>query len=178
MVLVSKRAIYFGHYWENVGFSLDPVWEDTYPTQEIAFDQTIRKGLQQGIENRRVREQASLLANAALLDDDSLHGFLMIPRRGFQPAEDLSGLVEVDDAYRAAWDEMKAIVHQILPRLDPADQSKWTEYRYDATNDEDILYDTVNGKILFKYDPDHHGQKKTLLYLEDQRQGAGSWEWV
>lgn len=128
------------------------------------------------------KEQDSLNAAAHLIDDESIRAYLMIPRTG--PAE--PGEVAVDDPYRIYWTRLKEIVGDILPRL--RDQSRWSEYRYHPRQKEEIRYEgtpqeedplwlTARGKILFKYDPDHEGKKKTLLILETDMQMTGTWEW-
>lgn len=73
-----------------------------------------------------MEEQAFLRANAAAIDDDFIHAFLMIPATG---PSDGTG-TGVDDPYRKYWDLLKKTVHEILPRLDPQDQTRWIEYRY------------------------------------------------
>lgn len=94
-----------------------------YGTQDIAFDQTVRMGLEKGISEASFVDQGSLPAKAALIDDDSIHGFLMVPTKGFSE----SGK-EVEDAYRVWWEKLKGIVNRILPKLDHKDEPRWSEY--------------------------------------------------
>ncbi|KAK0649719.1 hypothetical protein B0T16DRAFT_457105 [Cercophora newfieldiana] len=98
LVIVSKKGVYFAHYWENIGFSLDT--HEQYQTQEAAFKFTILKGLSSGVAGNPPpglqREQDSLRGIASVIDDESLHAFLVIPSNRwveyrYNPAQDEEG---------------------------------------------------------------------------------------
>jgi hypothetical protein len=46
LVIISRRGVYTGHYWESISFSPDPAWEATYDTPEKAFRRTVIRGLE------------------------------------------------------------------------------------------------------------------------------------
>lgn len=123
-----------------------------------------------------MKEQDSLSTVIAQIDNKNLHEFLMIPKT--EPAANGVGL---DDPYRAYWDKIKQIVASILPRL--SDPSKWSEYRYKPVQDEEgvdadsSLWNTARGRMLFKFDPDHEGKRKTLLIFETDIQKEANMEW-
>ncbi|KAK8016934.1 hypothetical protein PG993_015123 [Apiospora rasikravindrae] len=177
MVLLSKRGIYIAHYFENIAFNKDR--NSPYKSQQTAFLHTVQQGLRRG----RLNEQVSLASNAIAIDDDSLHGFLIIPKTG--PGNDNTQIVE--DPYREWWEKIKTTVGSILPRLN--DPGRWHEYKYAPQQEEQIVRDeqgeaiyepiwaTSSGRVLFKYDPDHNGRKKTLLYFEKERMEAANMEW-
>jgi hypothetical protein len=140
MVILSKRDVYMAHYWENIAFNQDKETPGTeYKTQDQAFTQTVKRVLEKGIARQNeAKEQDSLRANAAAIDDDSIHGVLMIPRTG-----NLYVGIGPDDPYRTYWNKLKDVVHGILPRLDPNDPIRWTEYRYNRQQNEETTVDPV-----------------------------------
>ncbi|KAF6801132.1 hypothetical protein CSOJ01_11990 [Colletotrichum sojae] len=183
--IVSKRGVYVAHYWETIGFNQhkipnpdDPTAEPTtrYKTQGIAFYNTITRGLRSGINRGGVAEQDSLRGHAQEIDDDSIHAFLMIPQTGNSDVG-----IGPEDPYRKYWEKMKKEVGMILPRLNNPD--RWHEYKYAPAQDKewvgafDPLEHSARGRLLFKYDPDHHGKKKTFLMAETTRLEEGCMEW-
>jgi hypothetical protein len=56
-------------------------------------------------------------------------------------------------------------VAQIIPELQ--DPNRWEEIVYNRQDrDDDILQRTGHGKVLFKYDPNHSGKKRAMLWAE------------
>ncbi|KAF9880715.1 hypothetical protein CkaCkLH20_01757 [Colletotrichum karsti] len=183
MVIVSKKGVYLAHYWESISFSQNTIDEDSdqtrYTTQDRAFHYTIIHALRNGINRQGIVEQDSLKAHAGEIDDDSIQGYLMIPRTGYA----VEG-IGPQDPYRTYWEKLKKEVGTILPRLNPdTNPNRWHEYKYrpvekeETTEDFDPLEKTARGRLLFKYDPDHHGRKKTFLMMETELQQDASTEW-
>ncbi|KAF6839508.1 hypothetical protein CMUS01_04266 [Colletotrichum musicola] len=146
IVIVSKEAVYLAHYWESISFNqdleTDPNNPDEppktrYKTQDNAFRYTVTRALRKGIRKNGVVEQDSLQAHAHEMDDDSLHGFLMIPQTG---SSDVG--IGPEDPYRKYWEMLKEEVGKILPRLDPiANPDRWHEYRCAPAQTEENIGD-------------------------------------
>jgi hypothetical protein len=71
----------------------------------------------------------------------------------------------VSDGYRNRWDSIKDVVGQIVPQL--KDEERWKDIVYDRLDpDDQQLKFGANGKVLFKFDPDHEGKRKATLWVE------------
>ncbi|RYP14250.1 hypothetical protein DL765_006501 [Monosporascus sp. GIB2] len=178
LVLVSRKGAFMGHYWENIGFNLDEEEHgDLYPDQETAFRRSILDLLHQG---SRDHQSLDVLARQNSLADDHLQAFLMIPDTG-NAAEGLGP----PDPYREYWNRMKAEINRIFPIL--AEPNRWFEYQYRPVQNEDKLYELddnqeeiadadhiiedpleteARGRALVKYDNNHHGKNKVMLWME------------
>jgi hypothetical protein len=188
MVIMSRKAVYIAHYWENIAFMQDdktPVpWKNGRGqlSQQLAFDQTVVRGLRRGINPPGLKRplQDSLMLNADAIDDDTIVAYLMIPDTGHGATD----AEMVPDPYRVWWEKIKREVGRILPRLDPTlHPDKWHEYAYHPLQDEEkqqdpqILRKVARSRLLYKYDPNHDGKKKVMLITESTVQTDNSWEW-
>jgi len=178
LVIVSRQAVYVAHYWENIAFDMDAGIVPSYASQEDAFQESVIRGLQDGVVIDGMREQDSLHRNRRQFADEYVHAFLMIP------ATDTTNTVR--DPYRDAWETIKQVVGGIIPLLQ--DPGRWTEYPYQPIQETDTIRDAFNnivfnpwktsrGRLLFKYEPYHGDYRKTLLITETTIQQSGSWEW-
>lgn len=167
LVIISRKAVYIGHYWENISFSPDKVWLDLYKTSEAAFKRTVINGLTVGVGRGTYPEQVSLKGQKHRIQDSYLHAYLMIPSDNSEGYE---------DGYRDKWEQIKEIVNGILPDLSTGD--RWTEVKYKPLlKDSKLLENTARGRILFKYDPNHNGKKKTALWIEQNATPYHDDEW-
>lgn len=144
LVIVSRQAVYFGHYFENLSFDPDRGVPHGH-NPEAAFQNTVLNGLRSGVLNAQGGwDQDSLTAHAAAFRGGK--AFLIIPS---------VGLNDNRDPYRDKWNRMKTTVQQIIPGgIDIK------EVLYDPLKDTSPLLETTyRGKVLFKYDPQE--QKNT-----------------
>lgn len=167
LFVISRRAVYVAHYWENISFSPDKAWVDEYGDADNAFQQTVIKGLNDGVGRGQNPEQVSLKSKVNRIADDHVRAYLMIPTTNAD---------EVEDAYRDKWNLMKETVNGLIPRL--REDGRWTEIRYEALDSTDpMLSETAMGKVLFKFDPDHNGMKKAALWIERNPEPWHDDEW-
>lgn len=166
LLIVSKRGVYAAHYWENIVFDPDQYYIDKYGAADKLFERFVIKGLTEGVRTGRPTPQVSLKNYKDRIIDDSIRGFLMIPRRSAN---------DVEDGYRNRWNQIKNTVGDLIPQLKPAldeqgqeTNDKWREYKYDAIEVDDRRHTTTPaGKVLIKYDPDHDKKKKISIWMED-----------
>lgn len=185
LLIVSRKGMYIGHYWENIGFNLDlEIHGDLYQNKEEAFEKSVIDAL-----NGRPKYKAHppLTSAKDQLDDESIKAFLIIPDTG----DAGPGQEPPLDPYRNEWNRMKAEVGKIVPRLaNTADQKHWQEVTYHPVQDEerqfrknedgtdfkdefglrectyDPLHETYRGRMIAKFDPDHEGKKKLAIWFE------------
>ena len=159
LVIISRLSVYIGHYWENISFDPDRAWLDVYDTAQRAFQQTVIKGLTQGVRpNSRIPEQVSLRNQARYFEDNYIHAYLMIPDADSN---------DVPDNYRPQWNAMRETVNRFVPTLATGD--RWREVTYSPLQNFDPDLDsTAQGRLLFKFDPDHNGKRKATLWIERQ----------
>jgi hypothetical protein len=168
LVIISRRAVYFTHYWESISFAPDSEWLTKYGTEEDCFQKTVIQGLKTGVGTPTNPEQISLQNQAKLIDDEDIRAWLIIPSTNSEG--DTNG-------YREKWDEIKKVVGDMLPRL--KDNSRWTESTYDRIRQTDKrLKTTALGRVLIKYDPDHNGNKKVIMFLERDEVPLWDDEWT
>ena len=95
---------------------------------------------------------------ASQIADEYVKAYLVHPERFF---------LDIQDGYRNRWDSIKQTVGQIIPAL--ADPDRWKEIVYDRLpRRSPLLRSTAAGKVLFKYDPDHEGHRRAVLWVEDR----------
>jgi len=149
LVIVSRTAVYFGHYYENLSFNPD----DDVPyarDPQAAFQNTVLNGLRSGIPNAHsgVPDQDSLTAHAA--DFQGGRAFLIVP---------LLGPDDERNPYKDQWNQMQTTIRGIIPggvniQVVP----------YNALDKEDtLLLTSSRGMVLFKYDPAHQANNPTRL---------------
>lgn len=168
LVIISRRAVYISHYWENISFATDEVWLTVYGTPQNAFQQTVIRGLTRGVNpNGSPPEQVSLRNQAGRLEDTYVRAYLMIPD------------TDVDEnpvGYRPQWNAIKSLVNRFVPTLATGD--RWREVMYTPHGDNpDLLKNTALGRLLFKYDPDQNGKKKATLWIEREATPYHDDEW-
>lgn len=167
LVIVSRKGVYATHYWENISFSPDPVWRlNTKEKIMEVFERTVTRPLREGEGTGDNQDQAKL--DPTKLDDDNIRAYLVHPDRRCGPSSYLDG-------YRRQWDAIKTTVGEIIPALKPSAKDdptpdRWKEIIYQRQEDDDILFTTAAGHVLFKFDPDHEGKKKAALWVEGQKE--------
>lgn len=167
LYIISRKGVYVAHYWENISFNPDPVWLEKYKDADRAFQQTVIKGLNDGIGKGANIEQVSLRLQVDKIADDDVKAYLMIPSAGNN---------DEPDPYREKWEKIKETVNGLIPKLKEPD--RWTEIKYDALNDDDPqLQNSAKGRTLFKFDPDHNGKRKATMWVEDHREPSHDDEW-
>lgn len=167
LVIISRKAVYIGHYWENISFSPDKDWLDLYKNAEAAFKRTVINGLTVGVGRGNYPEQVSLQGQKSKIEDSYVHAYLMIP------SNDSNG---DENGYRDKWEEIKKTVNGFVHTLSA--ENRWTEVKYDPLPKKSrLLRDTARGRILFKYDPNHNGKKKTALWIEQNATPYHDDEW-
>lgn len=185
LAIVSETGIYAGHYWEDVGFNLDPeiALERGYRDQADAFQRSIIDALHTSVPGH------TALAGAVadiIGRGDNIKAFLMVPDEG--PGGE-------EHPYADAWAHMQAEIGMIIPRLqDTNDINRWQVVPYHPVQDEerefdevktdangdpwinyDPLDDTFRGRMLIKYDPDHEGQRKLAVWIENTQYYNNMW---
>ncbi|KAF3385661.1 hypothetical protein DPV78_012376 [Talaromyces pinophilus] len=168
LVIISRRGVYTGHYWESISFSPDPAWEATYDTPEKAFRRTVIRGLEQGIgPNRDPPEQVSLKNQAPKFEDSYIRAYLMIPDTDYNLNP---------EGYRPQWNAMRNTINRLVPTLATGD--RWREVKYTPLHNRGPqLESTALGRVLFKYDPDHNGRRKATLWFEREATPYHDDEW-
>ncbi|KAF4506048.1 hypothetical protein G6O67_006170 [Ophiocordyceps sinensis] len=194
LMIVSRKGIYGGHYWENIGFDLEkPMHGDLYKDQEDAFQKSILDALEKGSTDGghpALTEAAKIMA-----DDDTIKAYLMVPDTG--PSEE--GEEAKPEPYKEHWRRMQEKIGEIIPKLSNIDDAnRWQVVTYYPVQDEersfeydrygryvledgkpkctyDPLDDTTRGRMLCKYDPDHNGKKKIALWIENRQYHDDSW---
>jgi hypothetical protein len=170
LAIVSRTGIYMAHYWENIAFAPDPDWVEEHGSVEKCFENTVISPLKDGakgpIQKKKIA-QVSLQSKAAEFnkDDINIKAYLLVPSKAFDDAP------ETYKAYRAKWKKIRKTVGEMIPALKEGTLKNpnplWTEITYEPLEVESgALQFTAAGRILFKYDPDHEGKKKSLMWVE------------
>lgn len=173
LIIISRRGVYMGHYWESISFNPDKVWLDHYGDKDKCFEKTVIDGLTSGVRSGGSQEQVSLKGQASKIEDQYIKAYLMIPTESNN---------DVVDGYRDRWTQMKDTVNEFVPTINtpplppppgtvpppgPAPKNRWTEVKYDALNNENpLLQTTARGRVLFKFDPNENGKKRAALWVE------------
>ena len=156
LVIISRKAVYMGHYWESISFNPDKVWLDQYGDKDKCFKKTVIKGLTTGVGVDPEKEQVSLKGQASKIEDENITAYLIIP------TESSDGIA---NGYRSEWDQIKSKVSEFLPTLKTGD--RWKEVSYVALNKNNLLLKTTaRGRVLFKFDPNEDGKKRAALWVE------------
>ena len=166
-----------------MAFAPDPIFITEYGTEEACFEQTVIQGLQSGIvgSNPDKPEQESLTEKAAtIIAGGNIKAYLMVLDKKYNYDENFAGL----DAYKAKWVKIQSTVGEIIPALkddNPATPNPlWSQISYEAVDESQYarLDNTALGKVLFKYDPDHQGQKKAALWVGDDFTDLHNDQWT
>ncbi|KAF9873215.1 hypothetical protein CkaCkLH20_09378 [Colletotrichum karsti] len=133
LVLVSRRGVFMGHYFEDISFDPEARWLRKYGGKENAFDKTVIDLIKNG--KRAKNAHPSLAAVKEKIDDSSLRAWLVIPSDG---ATDGQGNA-VTDPYRDAWTKLESFVKREFPQLNQ--DLRWSEVKYTPRQNEEKLYD-------------------------------------
>lgn len=170
LIIVSRQAVYIGHYWESISFWTNDEWLKSnggpFKDQDDAFQKTVIKGLTEGA--RAGKEQVMLKGKDKWLNDDYTQAYLMIPNKNSAGK---------NDPYRDQWKQMIAKAGEFIPKLiEKNDDGTWKrihEHPYTPLPGDPRLDTTSAGKILFKYDPDEDGdgkgKKRTAIWQEGNK---------
>lgn len=175
LVIISQRGVYSTHYWESISFDPDDDFRLTVngvkETNEQVFVRTVLTPLQKGASRRTVISQEKLdprkIGNA---EGDNIRAFLVRPDG---PAND-----QYVEDYQQKWARIKSTVGGIVSLLDPnteGGRARWQEVIYEPTDNQGVLDNQANGRILIKYDPDHEGKKKVILWVEKNKIYEHEW---
>jgi hypothetical protein len=146
LVVVSRKGVFIGHYWENISFQTDkdhPLWEKYNKDQNKIFFETVIKGMRDGKGTGSTKEQDSLRLAAPKLNDEHIKAYLIRPDTN----------ADEDGDYRELWDQMKAEAVKYMPKL--GELGLWTEIFYTPVKNRRLLTTTSAGRLLFKYDAKH-----------------------
>ncbi len=161
LIIISRKAVYATHWWESISFAPDDAWRKSKTeTDEQLFQRTVVNKIKNG-----GRGHARLTASK--IEDDDIKAYLI------HPTTNSDG---VSDGYRDQWNEIKRQVGENVPTL--KDEARWEEVAYEAISDSvQLRSDPTIGTILFKFDPDHNGKQKAMLWVEDKATAYHNDEW-
>lgn len=137
------------------------------------FKRTVLDPLQNGEMHGDTPGQNQL--DASKLADDDVQAYIVRPERTCHRRP-------TSDGYDNRYNKLRSEVNKIIPKLGEEDGQgnlvRWREVIYNRLDrDDPRLFTTARGRVLFKFDPKHHGKKKAALWLEDQRQPIHNDEW-
>lgn len=168
--IISHKGVYASHWWESISFSPEKIWKLTKSeTNAAVFRRTVINPLTTG-ETTSSGTPKQVKLTAADLDDSSIKAYLV------HPEKDCKGKI---DGYKTLWDDIKKEVGNIIPSLNPdTHKDRWEEPTYTRLDrDSRDLYETPAGHVLFKYDPNHKGKKKAMLWVENRAKPLYDDEW-
>lgn len=175
MVIISQRGVYASHYWENIAFVPDKAFRLTHEeTDDEVFERTVIDPIKNGKNLRTRVEQHKLDASKiGNQESDNIRAFLVHPNKAYR--NDLMG------DYEQKWARIMNTVGGIISLLDPnteGGRSRWQEVTYGRLSSKSRLLNTkANGKVLVKYDPNHEGKKKVVLWVETNKVYEYEWDY-
>ncbi|GJP96770.1 hypothetical protein CBS63078_4247 [Aspergillus niger] len=174
MYIISRKAVYITHWWENVAFAADEIDEKGNPgwregrTDEELLEISVLNLLRKG-----GKQHAKLDAN--IIEDEHIRAYLIRPSKAYRQLKDPSA-----DDYTYQWNKIRTTVGELVPTLQ--DQSRWTDIPYVRVRNVRHLdeEDTVRGRNLFKFDQAHDiggGQTQTwaMMWAEDELYHEDKW---
>lgn len=173
LIIISQRGVYAAHYWENIAFVTDEAFRLTaQETDEEVFERTVIGPIKNGKNLRTRVEQHKLEASKiGNQESDKVRAFLVRPNKAYK--NDLMG------EYERKWARIKETVGGIIGLLDPKTEGgrgRWQEVIYGRLSNRSRLLNTkANGKVLVKYDPNHEGRKKVVLWVEKNKIYEHEW---
>ncbi|KPM40776.1 hypothetical protein AK830_g5791 [Neonectria ditissima] len=170
--IISRSGVYASHFWESISFSPDDIWRRVKSeTNTQVFQRTVIQPMKDGETNDKGRKMQDKVDVGILGNDDSVRAYIVHPER--------SCYANNQNAYRPKWDLIKTTVGEIIPALDPATHDdRWNEPIYQRKDrDDDALFTSSAGRVLFKYDPNHQGKKKATLWVEGREEPWHDDEW-
>jgi hypothetical protein len=89
LVIVGRKGIYMGHFWENIAFAPDDKHMEPGETPEDTFKRTVIDGLENGIPDDGPLQQESLtdFAKEIASKDDDIRAFLIRPDKSQKQEE-------------------------------------------------------------------------------------------
>ncbi|KAF2821563.1 hypothetical protein CC86DRAFT_411244 [Ophiobolus disseminans] len=150
LVIIGRKGVYMGHYWENISFDPDTWNQLDGETPADTFQRTVITGLRDGkhYDRRYKPEQMSLTDFAQQLRDDHVKPTpTPSPLPVFTPAQ---------QGYPQEWQLINGEVIRILPKI--GKPNRWEEILYDPPEEsveEDTSDKTPSGRDLVKFDPEH-----------------------
>jgi hypothetical protein len=160
LVIISRKGIWIGHFWENISFATDDdhqFWEKYNKDQDKIFEESVIKGMRNGKGSGKNKEQDSLRLATPKFDDDHIKAYLVHPTSNHEENGD----------YREYWDRMKAEAVTHIPKLGQPD--RWVEQAYEPTSNKRTLRYTPRGRLLFKYDAKHRSETSSEGALGTQQ---------
>ena len=181
LVIVSKKGCFMGHFWESISFDSDEFWKEYYGGDEEAFEETVIKGIRDGVKISNRVEQQSLTHHKNLFAGDDTRAYLMVPTATQHKDPEL-----YETHYEARWAKMRETVGEVLPVLKNVDN--WETYKYVPVREQEKqakeLGEKARGTILLKYDPKDvykvGEQKKTrkrmVMWMERKQMFDIKWD--
>ncbi|PLB46598.1 hypothetical protein P170DRAFT_477479 [Aspergillus steynii IBT 23096] len=152
LYIISRKAVYGVHWFENVSFDPDPEWLEGTNEHEL-FQTTVIDTL---IHGGRYLPKL----NARRIDDEYIHAYMIRPN---ETHDELPGYVD-------EWRRIEATVGDIIPRL--KEKKRWHYFDYNASQPMNPQNERETaGRNLFKYDSAHpigggQTQKLAKLWME------------
>ncbi|RDW70547.1 uncharacterized protein DSM5745_08058 [Aspergillus mulundensis] len=167
MYIISRKAVYATHWFENVSFDPDPEWRKAGESKDDVFEATVLDMLAEGGTNHPPLDPD-------VIEDEHIHAYLIHPK---QTWEEKKG----DVGYPKQWDAIRKKVGELVPTLQV--EERWTDIAYKSldTNDDAFNHpDIIWGRNLFKYDPMHIFEpgvkgKLAMLWVEDKLYHEDQW---
>ncbi|GFF42753.1 hypothetical protein IFM46972_06978 [Aspergillus udagawae] len=106
LYIISRKAVYATHWWENISFKPDTEWRDP-PTQTNAelFKLTVTDMLRDGGRYHRKLD-------ADLIEDDYIRAYLIRPAKVFRQWADPNAA-----DYTIQWNQIRDTVGELVPTL-------------------------------------------------------------
>lgn len=194
MALVSRSGAFMGHWFEDISFTpttwtvgedgkKTPGWLKEYKTRDKAFEQTVVKGLREGIKQSEDTtepgkpEQVPVSDVQDALEDGHAKGYMMVPLDACPGMKDAG----YQKYYVKRWESMREVVKGIVPAF--ADQGLWKEHKYRRDDPEDPRR-AVDGSVLLQYDPDDRykegdktmTRKRVVMWMGTEKMHDDEWE--
>jgi hypothetical protein len=177
LVVISRRSIYATHWWESISFAPDDQWRATKgETNREVFRRTVLNGLEEGVKvpHRQGEEIVQWPLNNDEIDDNTIRAYLVRPKTRCPSAKEPNKTPRT--GYTWQWDAIRQTVEKRVPRL--KESNRWKDIIYERhPQDSEALKETAAGKVLVKFDPDHHGKRKTTMWVEGTIEPHHDDEW-
>ncbi|KAB5518052.1 hypothetical protein GE09DRAFT_518261 [Coniochaeta sp. 2T2.1] len=162
LLVVSRKAVYATHWWENVSCATDDDQRGKkrggiLETDDEVFTRTVLNPLRKGMTKRGVLHHPEIPRS---IGDPHVKAYLIRPQRCSD------GTL---NRYRGQWDKIRVTVAERVPDLQ--DMSRWAEIVYRPLNKGDRKLRTGwHGRILFKYHPPSEGRDchTAKLWVENE----------
>lgn len=194
MALVSRSGAFMGHWFEDISFTptkftigedgkKTPGWLQEYKTRDKAFEQTVVKGLKEGVKQGEHTTEPGKVEQVPLgdvkghLEDGHAKGYLMVP----EDACPGMGAAGYEKYYVKRWEAMRGVVEGVIPAF--SDQGLWKEHKYRRDDDENQRR-AVDGSALLQYDPDDRYEdggktmtrKRVVMWMGTEKMHDDEWD--